>query len=40
MNDLRRVAARLREVFPDLTVETYFARLEGKAPERVVFEVV
>jgi hypothetical protein len=40
VNDLKRVAARLREVFPDMTVETYFARLEGKVPERVVFEVV
>jgi hypothetical protein len=40
IDDLKRVAARLRETFPELTVETYFARLEGKDPERVVFEVV
>jgi hypothetical protein len=38
MTDLRRVAERLREAFPGLTVETYFARLEGKDPERVVFD--
>ena len=38
--DLQRVAAWLRETLPDLTVETYFARLEGKDPQRVVFEPV
>ena len=38
--DLRRSAARLREMFPGVTVETYFARLSGARPERVVFEVV
>jgi hypothetical protein len=38
--DLKRVAARLRETLPDITVETYFARLEGRNPERVVFEAV
>jgi hypothetical protein len=38
--DLRRAAARLRETLPGITVETYFARLEGKDPERVVFEAV
>ena len=40
LTDLKRVAARLRETFPDLTVETYFARLTGQDPERVVFEPV
>jgi hypothetical protein len=40
IGDLKRVAARLHETFPDLTIETYFARLEGKDPERVVFEAV
>ena len=40
LTDLKRVAMRLRETFPDLTVETYFARLTGKDPERVVFEPV
>jgi len=40
ITDLKRVAARLHEDFPDLTIETYFARLEGKDPERVVFEPV
>jgi hypothetical protein len=38
--DLQRVAAWLRETLPELTVETYFARLEGKDPQRVVFEPV
>ena len=38
--DLRRAAARLRETFPDITVETYFARREGAGPERVVFDAV
>jgi carbonic anhydrase len=40
ISDLLRVAARLKEAFPELTIETYFARLEGKDPERVVFERV
>jgi hypothetical protein len=40
IHDLKRVAARLHETFPKLTIETYFARLEGKDPERVVFEPV
>jgi hypothetical protein len=38
--DLKKVAARLRETLPGISVETYFARLEGKDPERVVFEPV
>lgn len=38
--DLKRVAARLRETLPDVAVETYYARLEGRDPERVVFEAV
>jgi len=38
--DLRRVAARLREMLPDITVETYYARLDGTDPGRVVFEPV
>lgn len=38
--DLRRAAARLREMLPGVVVETYFARLEGPDPERVVFEAV
>lgn len=38
--DLRRVAARLREAFPEIAVETYYARLEGRDPERVVFDAV
>ena len=40
LRDLTRVAARLRETFPSMTVETYFARLSGSPPERVVFETV
>ena len=38
--DLRHAAARLREMFDDVTVETYFARLGGTQPETVVFEAV
>jgi carbonic anhydrase len=38
--DLKRVAARLHETFPELAIETYFARLAGKDPDRVVFETV
>ena len=40
LSDLKRSAERLRETFPGLAVETYFARLEGKDPERVVFDRV
>jgi hypothetical protein len=40
LTDLKRVATRLRETFPDMTVETYYARLTESAPERVVFEPV
>src|SRR5262245_4434636 len=35
--DLRRSASRLREMFSDVVVETYFARLNGS---KVVFETV
>jgi hypothetical protein len=38
--DLRRAASRLREMFDGTAVETYFARLSGTNPEKVVFEVV
>ena len=38
--DLRRAKARLRDLFPGVTVETYFARLSGTTPERVLFESV
>ena len=38
--DLRRAASKLREMFAGITVETYFARLSGTSPERVVFEIV
>jgi hypothetical protein len=31
---------KLREMFDQVTVETYFARLSGSEPERVVFERV
>lgn len=37
--DLRSAAARLRRMFADVVVETFFARLTG-TPERVVFDVV
>ena len=40
LTDLRRAASRLREMFPNVTVETYFARLSGTVPERVVFDTV
>jgi hypothetical protein len=40
LRDLTRAAARLRETFPRMTVETYYARLSGNSPERVVFETV
>jgi hypothetical protein len=30
----------LREMFDGVAVETYFARLNGTGPERVVFETV
>jgi carbonic anhydrase len=38
--DLRRAAQKLRELFTGVTVETYFARLSGTSPDRVVFDVV
>jgi hypothetical protein len=38
--DLRRAASRLREMFDGVVVETYFARLSGTNPEKVVFDVV
>jgi hypothetical protein len=38
--DLRRAAARLREMLPGVTVETYFARHEGRESGRVVFDAV
>ena len=42
IRDLRHAAARMREMFPDARVETYFARrmATGAAEERVVFEAV
>jgi carbonic anhydrase-like protein len=40
IKDLRRAAARLREMFPGVTVETYFARLGQTQPESVVFDAV
>jgi hypothetical protein len=38
--DLRSAAARLRHMFDDVVVETFFARLSGTAPQRVIFDVV
>jgi hypothetical protein len=40
INDLRRAAARLRTLFSDVEVSTYFARLARTTPERVVFDRV
>ena len=36
--DLRKSAARLREMFDGVTVETYYARLSGATPKQVIFE--
>jgi len=38
--DLRRAAKILREMFPGVIVEIYFARLSGTNPQRVLFEAV
>ena len=38
--DLRRAAARLREMFDGVTVETYFAHHSAADPTKVVFEAV
>ena len=38
--DLRRAAKILREMFPGVIVEIYFARLSGTTPQRVLFEAV
>jgi len=38
--DLRRSAARLRDMFPGMVVETYFARLSATDPRKVVFDIV
>jgi hypothetical protein len=38
--DLRRAASRLRATFDGVSIETYFARLSGTMPEKVVFEAV
>ena len=38
--DLKRAAARIREMFPEMVVATYFARLNAETPPRVVFESV
>lgn len=40
IRDLRRAAARLREMFAGVAIETYFARLGGTQPETVVFDPV
>ena len=38
--DLRRAAARLREMFQDVAVEAYYARLSDTDPRKVAFEAV
>ena len=38
--DLRRAAARLREMFEGVKVETYFAKHSPTDPSKVVFELV
>lgn len=40
IGDLRRAAARLREMFHGITVETYYARLSDSSPPKVVFDAV
>jgi len=40
VSDLRHAARWLAQEFPDLRVETFFARLAGTNPERVAFEPV
>lgn len=40
VHDLRRAAAHLREMFPGVTVETYYARLGGPAFDKVVFDAI
>jgi carbonic anhydrase-like protein len=40
ISDLRGARARIRDMFDDITVETYFARLDAAAPQHVVFDVV
>ena len=40
LSDLSRAATRLRQMFPGIPVETWFARLEGAPQARVVFEAV
>ena len=40
ISDLRRAAEKLRGMFDDAVVETYFARLSGTSPAKVVFDAV
>jgi hypothetical protein len=40
LSDLRRAAKRLKEMFGDVTVETYYARHHPSDPIKVVFDVV
>jgi hypothetical protein len=40
VSDLHRAAARLREMFEGVTVETYFAHHSPADPNKVVFEAV
>src|SRR5207247_7424283 len=40
ISDLKRAGARLREMFPSVAIETYFAGLSGAIPEKVVFHAV
>jgi hypothetical protein len=40
ISDLKRSAARLRDMFDGVTVETYFAHFAPGEPKRVVFEAV
>jgi hypothetical protein len=40
INDLRRAAARIREMFDGVAVETYYAKHSPADPKKVVFESV
>jgi hypothetical protein len=40
ITDLKRAAARLREMFPAVGVETYYARLSDTVPQAVLFDSI
>ncbi len=40
LDDLKRAAAILREMFPRVAVETYYARLSETQPPKVLFDTI